>query len=409
MGLERIGGQLLGKGFRKISGLLDFGRFSRGAGNVAGDVGSGSFRNIGSRFGNSVSGFVGNLNKPISQVPKLKYGLGALGIGAVGKSIWDYIKDNDTKVGLSGIPAGPSYADLMFGGPSQADVLKELYTSPVFSQQMTAPNYEGLASEANQRAMASLNDYLNTLAATGQVTGQDIANAYQEFSKDIGNYAEAEQVRGQDLAATIDRLYQDLGLSQAELAAGGGTSAEPSMVGDLAPMGGEMATAQQTTPTYGATLADYLGAESTAAANALQQQALSTAEQGAGTASGLLNMINLAAAQQRFAAEQNAADRIANARLADLDYRNQMEANRIAREQEQAVNIWQAGREDDRIRRESQNVVTNARSTAAYLWDTAEGKTKQQLEKAYGKGVAGKSSFLTAVTMNPNLITRFGG
>lgn len=308
---------------------------------------------------------------------------------------------------ISYSPSGPTFGEQFLGGQSEADALRELYASPAFTQQLSDTDYAGIIAASNAQARKNLEDYLTQVEGVGRESAKAIAGAYADLSKATAGLGEQQQIRSQDLAAEIDRLYQDLGLAEAALAAGGGVSGEPTMVGGLAPMGGEMATAQQTTPMYGASLADYLGREGTIGGQALAQQALSQAAQGAGTATGLQNMILLAQGQQRAAAEQAAADRLAQAQLADAEARRQAEAQRLALTQQQAADIAAAERADADREREIRNVLYEARANAEFLWDGASGTAKKRLEAAYGKGAEGRNNFIAAVTENPSILQRF--
>lgn len=364
---------------------------------------AGSFQGVTSRLGQARSRAGAFLNKPRGPLGIIG-GLGAIAIGAGGaRSFWDSLGGDQYTGALSAGPTGPTYAELLYGGPSQKELLEQLYASPAFTQTVTPPNYVGQVAGINAQTRKSLEDYLTTVEGMGKQSAKSIADAYAAAAKETAALGETQQVRGQDLAAQIDRLYQDLGLAEAQLAAGGGVSGEPTQISGLVPMGGEMATAQQTTPTYGASLADYLGREATIGGQALAQQALSQAEQGAGTATGLQNMIALAAAQQRFAADQAAADRLLQAQMADAEFANQLEIARQQDLRDQAARLFEAGQVDAEIRREAEAVLREARANAATIWDSATGELKKQLRRDYFN----KTDFVAAATENPAILNRF--
>lgn len=368
----------------------------------------GSFQDVVGRLTRSTSRAMsptGFLGKPRGKLT----GLAGAGLaGYLGyRGLQNLFGGQEEAAPISYSPSGPTFGEQFLGGQSEADALRELYASPAFTQQLSDTDYAGIIAASNARALQKLEDDLMQVEGIGRESAKAIAGAYADLAKATAGLGEQQQIRSQGLAAEIDRLYQDLGLAEAELAAGGGVSGEPTMVGGLAPMGGEMATAQQTTPMYGASLADYLGREGTIGGQALVQQALSQAAQGAGTATGLQNMILLAQGQQRAAAEQAAAERLAQAQLADAEARRQAEAQRIALAQQQAADLAAAERADAARRQEIQNVLFEARATAEFLWDGASGTAKKQLEAAYGKGAAGRNNFIAAVTENPSILQRF--
>jgi hypothetical protein len=367
------------------------------------------FSNVASRLGATGTKINTFLSKPRGVVGTV-LGLGGIGVAAgVGKSLYDVLtgRDNAPTGSFSVTPTGPTYYEQMLGGPTEASLLEQLYQSPAFTQQVSAPNYAGMVAASNENVRKGLEDYLTKTEGLGKESAKAIAGAYADLAKGTAALGEQQQVRGQDVAAEIDRLYQQLGLTEANLAAGGGVSGEATGISGLAPMGGEMATAQQTTPTYGASLADFLGREATIGGQALQQQALSQAAQGAGTASGLQNMIALASAQQRFAADQAAADRLAQAQMADAETAAQLEAQRIAMAQDQAARMFEAQRLDEQNLRQVRATLSTARSDANIIWDGATGAVKRQLEATYGKGAEGRTRFRAMATENPSILTSF--
>lgn len=379
-------------------------RYAETAASAVAPAATSGFRSTINRLGGSFLG--GPVKSKGRAIVGTTLGLGAL---AAGRGLYDYINNarNPVQQSFSVTPTGPTYYEQMLGGPTEASLLEQLYQSPAFTQQVSAPNYAGMVAASNENVRKGLEDYLTKTEGLGKESAKAIAGAYADLAKGTAALAEQQQVRGQDVAAEIDRLYQELGLTEANLAAGGGVSGEATGVSGLAPMGGEMATAQQTTPTYGASLADFLGREATIGGQALQQQALSQAAQGAGTATGLQNMIALASAQQRFAADQAAADRLAQAQMADAEAAAQLEAQRIAMAQDQAARLFEAQRIDEQNLRQVRATLSAARSDANRIWDGATGAVKRQLEATYGKGAEGRTRFRAIATENPSILTPF--
>jgi hypothetical protein len=256
-----------------------------------------------------------------------------------------------------GTSTGQSNADIVRGmyenpafgaptrvGPTYAELLQEALNNPAFNATPTAIDYIGAIEKQNQQNQANLSSYLQGVRGYGKNTADAIANAYSNFSKGTAALGEQQFTDAQQVAANIDQLYRELGLGQAQAAVA--PVGEASMVAGLTPAAGEMATAQQTTPAYGASIADYMGREGIISRESLGQMALSQAEQGAGLSQGLLNQIEMAAAMQQFRENQASAQRLAEGRIKQAEYNAQLENSELERQRNILMSMFGAKSQD---------------------------------------------------------------
>lgn len=271
---------------------------------------------------------------------------------------------------ITGMYNDPAFSAPIATGPSLASLLEEAYANPAFSRQPSAVNYLGAVEQQNQQTKANLEAYLKGIRGYGANTAKAMADAYLKFSKGTAELGQKEFLDAQEVAANIDQLYRELGLAQAETAVA--PVGEATMVTGLTPASGEMATAQQTTPAYGAGIADYMGREGILSREALGQLALSQAEQGAGLSQNLLNQIELAASMQQAKEAQAAAARLAEARIRQAEFNADYENRLIQQQQDMLMQMFGAKSQDAAIARD---MATQAREDArARLAAITQGK-----------------------------------
>ncbi len=259
-------------------------------------------------------------------------------------------------------PGGTTATQQAIAEANEASALKELFGLPEFKSTYTSPGYAAAVEALNAKQAADLESYLRQALGSATQGGRGIASGYAGLAKGTGNLAQRTQVGGQQLAGDIDRLYQELGLTQADLAAQAQVPTSGVDVSGLTGVSGEMATAPDVTTAYGGGLADYLGQEATLDAQALEAMARSQAGYGASAASDLVNAINMMAAQQRLAASNRAAERLFQAQQAEAQDRRAFEAGERGAAQERALRIWEASRGDAATRSNIQKASNAARA-----------------------------------------------
>jgi hypothetical protein len=269
-------------------------------------------------------------------------------------------------------------------GASEADAIRNLLSGPEFKSAYTSPGYAAATQQLNERQARSLENYLNQAMGSAQQGARGMAAGYGQYAKGLGNLAQQTQVSGQRLAADIDRLYQDLGLAQADIAAASQVPTGAVDTSGLTGVSGEMATAPDETTAYGGSLADYLGQEANLDAQALEMAARSQAAYGGAAGSDLVNAINQAAAQQRFAAEQRAADRFFQAQQMEAQDRRAFDEANRQRQQELAFRLFEAEQNAKAKRAQIGSAVDAARAQVAASFATANDAQKKTWARTAG-------------------------
>ena len=315
------------------------------------------------------------------------------------------------------VPTGASLATLQTlerpGAGPKASELFQQYLDSQAAARANRPDLPNLVTAFDTQAAAAqnaLNNYLATMGGYSSNQAAAIRDAYGRMASNLQKSADDTFTRGQMTAADLENLYSGLAAQQAATAAGAGQATPVSQTAGLAAPSGEMATAPQTTRTYGRGLADYLGREAGIESGAISRTAQSQALQGAGMAQGLQDYLAMKSADLQFQLANNLAQGRTEAQqrqammqyerdMADLDFEAQAAQQMMGFQMQEAQ---QAAAEEQ--------VKYDAAVQAAYSWQTASDEARMQIANSLGINPdSGLEQFVRAVYNNPTLLTALQG
>jgi hypothetical protein len=291
------------------------------------------------------------------------YGIPAvLAINAAGR----FMGDDGADVAS---PLPQSVLDAFMTTPtSRTAAIEELLASPLFQQ-----TYEQQAANLNAQQQSALDKYLGGYGKYSENQSKAILDEFNKIAADSAALAGATRQRGQDTASEMDRLYQDYADNAAALYAGEGLATPASEVSGMVPVSGEAATQAQTVPTYGQSIADYLGREANIAGTGYEALAASQRAQGAGMSQGMRDRYQLLDLEMRNAAAQEAANRLAGAQAQDIEFQRNLAMERA-----------RAQAADDTAASDRQRQGAIGWVQAGQLWESSNDGQRRDIEAALG-------------------------
>jgi hypothetical protein len=266
-------------------------------------------------------------------------------------------------------PLPQSVLDAFMTTPtSQTSAIEELLANPLFQQ-----TYEQQAANLNAQQQSALDRYLGGYGKYSENQAKAILDEFNKIAADSAALAGATRQRGQDTASEMDRLYQDYADNAAALYAGEGLATPASEVSGMVPVSGEAATQAQTVPTYGQSIADYLGREANIAGTGYEALAASQRAQGAGMSQGMRDRYQLLDLEMRNAAAQEAANRLAGAQAQDIEFQRNLAMERA-----------RAQAADDTAASDRQRQGAIGWVQAGQLWESSNDGQRRDIEAALG-------------------------
>lgn len=235
----------------------------------------------------------------------------------------------------------------------------------------------------------SLANYIANMLGYSKAQGRGIAQAYENLAGEAESLGNLYGARGAGAGADVTDIYNQLANTVADYSAGQGMATPSSEIAGMVGPSGAMAEAPAGAVAQGASLANYLGEQGTAARDLANVIGTAYRGQGVGTAAEMLNAAQYAVAQRRAATEQAIAqqraasagrynDMLRQAALSGLERITQAEA---AKETAAA-----AGRQ--------------AAAMAESVWDKLPSKTKKDFKNSL-------LVFRTAMQTRPDLLPTY--
>lgn len=340
-------------------------------------------------------GIFSRLNQGYRGLPKIaRGGIKLAGYGIPAALAINYIRGRDSGADVAAPIPASVLEGFMTPQKSQADVLREILAGPQFGQ-----SYADQAAAVNAQQQSDLDKYLGTYGQYSQNQAQTILDEFNKIAAESQALAAATRQRGQETASEIDRLYQDYADNAAAAYAGEGLATPASEVSGMVPVSGEAATQAQTVPTYGQSIADYLGREANIAGTGYEALGASQRAQGAGMSQGMRDRYQLLDAQMRYAAAQEAAQRLAGAQAQDTAFQRDLavqlataeaadQAAAVDRQRRGSIGWIQAGQvwedaKDENARRDIEAALGIDRNSPQYKTKAARKQAIQDLVLQY--------------------------
>jgi hypothetical protein len=278
----------------------------------------------------------------------------------------------------------------------------------------TAPGYGEQAAQQAAEAQANLEQWLGQYSAYGNNQAAAIQGEYNDVAARTEQLAAEIANEGQMTAADIDALYGSLGGYVGDLESGAGLSADTGDTTGMVAAAGELATAGDMSGAYGASIADWLGRESSIDSSGMRAQALSTNAQGVAGAQGIRDEVTMQAAAQRFALQQQLLNLISEAERADRTWAAQSQQDSrqwdlsVADRRAQASGTDAGSDYEDKLMRHEAGIIAQVAWRDKVVNAEKDDPTRIRLEAAFGVGIQGEKTFRDAVQQNPQVLVYLG-